>query len=398
MWDSFIALSLGIGFVLFARTIVVRRKRNPRGLPLPPGPKGLPLLGNVFQLPQAKPWEGYQKLCEEYGDMIYLTALGSGILVIGSHRRAVDLLDKRSANYSDRPASPIFEMTGLGWSLALMRYGTRWRQHSRAFHKYFTPTAVQQYHPIMYEETKAYLRKVNSHPNDIFEDTQFLPEESDPNYTALETVARNVSGGAFIAGAETTGNSGVALLYVLASYPEVQAKAQAEIDAVVGSNRLPLITDRENLPYVHALVKEVSRWYTVLPTGVPHCNSEDDEYDGYFIPKGTVILQNNWAMMHDPDVFEKPFEFIPERYIKDGKIDFSVSDASRAAFGHGRRNDALFLLAASLLATHTLVAPKDEKGNIAPMKLSESENQVVSKPLPFKCEVTLRPGRKHLLE
>ncbi|KAJ2921302.1 hypothetical protein H1R20_g15791, partial [Candolleomyces eurysporus] len=201
-----------------------------------------------------------------------------------------------------------------------------------------------------------------------------------------------------VAGAETTANSGVAVLYVLANYPEVQAKAQAEIDAVVGSNRLPLITDRENLPYVHAFVKEVSRWYTVLHIGVPHCNSEDDEYDGYFIPKGTVIFQNNWAMMHDPDVFENPFEFIPERYIKDGKIDLSVPDASRAAFGHGRRNDALFLLAASLLATHTLAAPKDEKGNIVPMKLNESQNQVVSKPLPFKCEVTLRPGRKHLLE
>ncbi|RXW23537.1 hypothetical protein EST38_g2305 [Candolleomyces aberdarensis] len=279
--------------------------------------------------------------------MIYLTALGNGVLVLGSHRRAVDLLDKQSANFSDRPASVIFEMMDIGWNFGLMRYGTS--------------------NPIMYEETKAYLRKVNTHPNDVFEDTQFLPEESDPNYAALETVARNVSGLAFFAGVETTGISGVATLWVLASYPEVQAKPQAEIDAVVGS------------------VNEVGRWYTVAPLGVPHSNTEDDEYDGYFIPNGTIIFQNNWAMMHDPDVFEKPFKFIPERYIKDGKIDPSVPDTERAAFGHGRRiypgrnfsNDALFLLVASLLATYTLTAPKDEKGNVAPMKF-EGQNLAVN--------------------
>ncbi|KAJ2932209.1 hypothetical protein H1R20_g4906, partial [Candolleomyces eurysporus] len=482
MWDSVLVLSFGIGFIFFARTIVVRRKRNPRGLPLPPGPKGLPLLGNVFQFPQANPWEGYQKLCEEYGDMIYLTAPGHGILVLGSHRRAVDLLDKRSVNYSDRPAFPIVEMTGMDWTFGLMPYGAKWRQHSRTFHKYYGSGAVQQYHPIMYEETKAFLRKVNSQPNDIFEDIQFLfgaelmrvaygfddnrrnevlinnavtlvsrfadavlpgrflvnslpalrhipswfpgggykkdlrelsqigfktvyppfeearsnfakrasgrhpsmaadlidnlPEESDANYAMLENIARSVCAVGYVAGAETTSSAATVLLYILASHPEIQTKAQAEIDAVVGSDRLPLVMDRENLTYVHAVIKEVGRWHTVAPLGVAHCNAEDDEYDGYFIPKGTIILQNNWVMMHDPDVFDKPTEFIPERYIKDGKIDLSVPDAHHAAFGHGRRNDALFLMAASLLATHTVVVPKDEKGNVAPMKL-ESQNLAI---------------------
>lgn len=88
-------------------------------------------------------------------------------------------------------------------------------------------------------------------------------------------------------------------------------KAQAEIDSIVGSGRLPLVTDRESLPYVHAIVKEVGRWYTVVPlggsdcgletsslyyfyAGVAHASTEDDEYDGYFIPKQTIIFQNNW--------------------------------------------------------------------------------------------------------
>ncbi|RXW19450.1 hypothetical protein EST38_g6404 [Candolleomyces aberdarensis] len=446
-------------------------------------------------------------------DMIYLNAPGVEILVLGSQRRAVDLLDRRSANYSDRPVFPITDLSGFGWAFGVMPYGAMWRQHSRTFRKYFSHSVVQQYHPIMYEETKAFLRKVNLHPNHIFEDLQFLfgatlmrvaygfddnrrnealigngvklvtgftdaaipgrflvnslpalrhipswfpgagfkevfrelsdissktlyppfeearsnfvrnstvlypsqtsrrhwhiqakgvsgkhpsvaadlidslPEKSDEKYAMLETVARNVCAVGYVAGADTTSSWATALLYVLASYSEVQTKAQTEIDTVVGSDRLPLVTDREGLPYVHAIVKEVGRWYTVVPLGMAHSNTEDDEYDGYFIPKGTIIFQNNWAMMHDPDVFDKPFEFVPERYIKDGKIDPSVPDADRAAFGHGRRNDALFVMAASFLATHTIAAPKDEQGKIAPMNL-EGRNLAICKPLPFKCEIT----------
>ena len=59
----------------------------------------------------------------------------------------------------------------------------------------------------------------------------------------------------------------MALLYALASYPDAQRKAQAEIDLVVGMDRLPSVTDMQDLPYVHAIVKEVGRWFTVIPLG-----------------------------------------------------------------------------------------------------------------------------------
>jgi cytochrome P450 len=70
-----------------------------------------------------------------------------------------------------------------------------------------------------------------------------------------------------IAGAETTVGSATALVYILASFLEVQTKGQAEVDKVIGSDRLPLVSDREELPYVHAIVKEVSRWFSVVPLG-----------------------------------------------------------------------------------------------------------------------------------
>lgn len=87
------------------------------------------------------------------------------------------------------------------------------------------------------------------------------------------------------------------LLLILADHPKIQAKAQAELDAVLGSERLPTIADRPSLPYVHAIVKELGRYYTVNPFGLPHASAEDDEYEGYFIPKGTIIMPNAWYVV-----------------------------------------------------------------------------------------------------
>jgi cytochrome P450 len=80
----------------------------------------------------------------------------------------------------------------------------------------------------------------------------------------------------------------------MALSPDVQRKAQQELDAVLGENRLPQCKDRENLPYIDALVKEVFRWHPVAPMGIPHVSTEDDICEGYFIPKGSSILTNLW--------------------------------------------------------------------------------------------------------
>ena len=76
----------------------------------------------------------------------------------------------------------------------------------------------------------------------------------------------------------------------MAKYPEVQRKAQAELDALVGPNRLPDFSDYDDLVYCRAIVKETFRWRPVVPFGVVHRVMCDDEYDGFFIPEGTTIL------------------------------------------------------------------------------------------------------------
>ena len=77
-------------------------------------------------------------------------------------------------------------------------------------------------------------------------------------------------------------------------FPEIQKKAQKELMAVVGSNRLPEFEDEKSLPYIRALVKECLRWRSVAPLGVPHRVLEDDEYRGYRIPKGSMVISNLW--------------------------------------------------------------------------------------------------------
>lgn len=67
---------------------------------------------------------------------------------------------------------------------------------------------------------------------------------------------------------------------VMAQYPHVQRKAQAGIDCVVGPDRLPSFQDRENLPYIYAMVKEILRWHPVLPMGTAHASVMDDTRGG----------------------------------------------------------------------------------------------------------------------
>jgi hypothetical protein len=80
----------------------------------------------------------------------------------------------------------------------------------------------------------------------------------------------------------------------MAKYPEIQTKAQEEIDRVIGNSRLPSMSDQANLPYVNALISEILRCSTIAPTGMAHKLRVNDVYKGYLLPKGTYIVSNLW--------------------------------------------------------------------------------------------------------
>jgi len=77
-------------------------------------------------------------------------------------------------------------------------------------------------------------------------------------------------------------------------YPEVQKKAQCEIDQVVGTDRLPGFEDQAVLPYTSAILKEILRWQQVDTLAVPHRLTEDDTYRGYHLPAGSTVIGNAW--------------------------------------------------------------------------------------------------------
>ncbi|KAG2346478.1 cytochrome P450 [Suillus weaverae] len=137
-------------------------------------------------------------------------------------------------------------------------------------------------------------------------------------------------------GSDTTVSAIYSLFLAMTLFPDVQKKAQAEIDAVVGPDRLPTFADRDSLPYIDALVKEVLRWNVVTPTGFPHCVTEDDIHDGYYIPKGSLVIPNVWFMLNNPRTYANPSQFNPERFLaKDGKE--PEMEPRTVCFGFGRR-------------------------------------------------------------
>lgn len=124
-------------------------------------------------------------------------------------------------------------------------------------------------------------------------------------------------------------------------YPEVQKKAQQEIDSVISPYKLPTTTDRPRLPYVNAILKECLRILPVSPLVAPHCLRQEDSYLSYRIPKKSVIYANIWAIMHNPHIYKDPHIFRPERHLRP-HLDLDPAakrfhDPSTYAFGFGRR-------------------------------------------------------------
>lgn len=158
----------------------------------------------------------------------------------------------------------------------------------------------------------------------------------------------------------------------MAVHPEIQKKAQKEIDQLLGGERLPTLSDQDNLPYISAMIKEIYRFHAPLPISVPKLLKEDDNYKGYFLPKGATIIENIWAVFHDPAVYPELHIFNPERFLKNGKLNQSVKDPEDRVFGSSRRicsgkhfaSHTVFLRIATILATFSIAPGVNDRGEV----------------------------------
>ncbi|KAI5465087.1 putative cytochrome P450 oxidoreductase OrdA-like protein [Mariannaea sp. PMI_226] len=502
-----ISATISISVILALLLIVIfngrwLRKWGKAENPLPPGPKGLPLVGNLLDLPKPGVLEAHHWLKHKdlYGPISSITVFGQILIIINDAKLASELLDKRSATHSNRPKQVFAaDMVGWGDALAFSQNGTRFRTYRKNFSRIIgSKSAAGQYNELQEAEVGHFLLHVLDDPDhlvdhikretgsiildiaygyrsesfgrdplidmvgnvmeqfaaaatpgawavDVFPFLRHIPDWfpgtsfkriarqmgsdlQDVIDTPYAFVKQQVSYGKhnssflsnlidagdepherkltnkwsatalYTAGADTTVSSIACFFLAMTAYPEVQRKAQKEIDDVVGQGRLPSLSDRENLPYVDAVVKEALRWHPVAPMALPHASSQDDVIDGYAIPKGVMLLPNVWHFTHDPDVYRDPMAFKPERFLAT-ESHAPEPDPRKFVFGFGRRicpgrilaDQALFLNISQSLAVFSIKPGTVDGKEVTPtIKFTPG---VISHPEPY--HTSIKPRSQH---
>ncbi|KAG1756030.1 cytochrome P450 [Suillus lakei] len=492
-WVNLLCLA-GVGVYLVKQ--VFKRKNS---APYPPGPPGLPFVGNVLDLPHIRPWLTFMEWGKKYGDISHVEVLGQHTVVLNSVKTAMDMLDKKSSIYSDRPVLPMAgELVGWKHILGLSPYGDRFRRYRKNFHRAIgSRAALDIYNPIEEIETRRFLKCVLTKPDQLQEHVRHtagaiilrisygyeVKENNDPFVDladrALEEFSRATAHGAFMVdimpsltkipewfpgagfkrlarewhetveemvsapykfvkdqmaagiapksftsalleghtltaeendiarwsavslyggGSDTTVSAIYSLFLAMTLFPDVQKKAQAEIDTVVGPDRLPSLADRDSLPYIEALAKEILRWNVIAPIGFPHRVTEDDIHDGYYIPKGSLIIPNLWFMLNNPETYANPSQFNPDRFLaNDGKK--PETEPRTICFGFGRRLCTGLLLAEASIWISTAMSlavfdiSKFVENGVEITPEVDPSSLTISHPKPFKCSIQARSAK-----
>lgn len=218
-----------------------------------------------------------------------------------------------------------------------------------------------------------------------------LPSHDDEH--VIKWTAASLYAGA----SDTTVASLSCFILAMIMFPEVQYKAQQEIERVVGNRRLPQFEDRDKLPYIEGVVKETYRWHPVAPLGFPHVTSEDTIYSGYLIPKGANIIPAVWWFCHDPNVYADPNAFDPERYLEPR----NEPDPKAVTFGYGRRtcpgqhfaDSSIFLTIVQTLAAFDICKAVNELGEEIESKLKPTPG-LISYPVDFPYKIVSRGAKQ----
>ncbi|KAI3737192.1 hypothetical protein L2E82_27187 [Cichorium intybus] len=159
-------------------------------------------------------------------------------------------------------------------------------------------------------------------------------QESDPKYYTDEMI-RSLVLVVLSGGTDSSAGTMEWAMSLLLNNPQVIRKAQKEIDTVVGKDRLVDESDIVNLPYLRCIINETLRLYPAGPLLVPHESSEDCVIEGYKIPSGTMLIVNQWAIHHDPNMWTDPKRFNPDRFAG---LEGTRDGFKLMPFGSGRRS------------------------------------------------------------
>ncbi|XP_068135957.1 cytochrome P450 2G1-like [Hyperolius riggenbachi] len=201
----------------------------------------------------------------------------------------------------------------------------------------------------------------------------------------------------FVAGTETTANTLQFALLAVIKHPHIQERVQKELDEAIGPDRLPGIADRFQMPYTNAVVHEIMRYADILPLALPHKMSEDTNFKGFTIPKGTTVIPLLASALADPEHWKTPHQFDPENFLdEDGKfckpeamIPFSIG--KRICPGEGLARMEVFLFLTALLQKFTFrpANPTDT------FNLAERRRDFRKKGLSYHLIANPRRGRRN---
>ncbi|XP_030628292.1 steroid 17-alpha-hydroxylase/17,20 lyase [Chanos chanos] len=200
-------------------------------------------------------------------------------------------------------------------------------------------------------------------------------------------------GDIFGAGVETTTTVLKWSIAYLIHYPQVQKKIQEELDIKIGRDRHPQLSDRGNLPYLEATIREVLRIRPVSPLLIPHVALKDTSIGEYTVRRGARVIVNLWALHHDENEWKNPELFDPGRFLDEEGRGLRYPSASYLPFGAGVRvclgealaKMELFLFLAWILQRFTLEVPPGQ-----PLPELRGKFGVVLQPLRYEVKARLR--------
>ncbi|KAJ6479926.1 cytochrome P450, partial [Mycena vitilis] len=150
-------------------TFVLSRLISSPRQPLPPGPPRWPLIGSAMEVPRSYPWLTYTRWAKKYGDLVYADVAGQPLIVINSAKIAKDLLEQRSAIYSERPTMVNFLSLEECYceGFVLQPYGENWRQQRKIVAQEFSQLSITRHYAFQENEAKKLIRALIDAPKSL---------------------------------------------------------------------------------------------------------------------------------------------------------------------------------------------------------------------------------------
>ncbi|KAK3422959.1 hypothetical protein EUGRSUZ_G03314 [Eucalyptus grandis] len=346
-------LLLILSSLLFLFFLIKFSKRSSKLKHLPPGPKKLPLIGNLHHMIGALPHHRLRDLAQTYGPIFHLQLGQISLVAISSPDLAKEVFKTQELAFAQRPSFSYTEMS-IFPSPIFYPFGEEWRQLRKIYVTEFLGSQrVRSFKSIREEETSNlinYIRSLSSSPLNLSKKIHAFTnsivskaaigqncKQQDEFISAVEE-AISFTGGfsdLFVAGSITTSTLIEWAMSELIRNPKVMAKAQAEVRAVLKEKGCLEESELNKLKYLLSIIKESFRLHPPVPL-IPREATEEREINGYKVPAGSRILTNVMAIGRDPRHWTDPEKFKPERFLE-STMDFIGTNFELLPFGSGRR-------------------------------------------------------------